>query len=198
MHVCVFSLCICPVKAQACLCLITTDRRRPGGGLRSRLHLAGLIECCLFFAPFFQTSCLSSVSLRADTRNGGKPCHCDDGISAWNETGCFFIYSSLKTGLILLQIRMDQTRKRWKRRLAARSPRPTFCLGILCQSANRWLSSCRWLPTVQVCVTALSPKPHPQDGSPYVYCRISCASEHLTNIISNISRMFEKGAVFHI
>lgn len=33
---------------------------------------------------------MSSVSSRTDTRDGGKRCHCDDEIAAWNETGLNF------------------------------------------------------------------------------------------------------------
>lgn len=148
-HVTHFAPLCCCKHTCTCVCFHSAWWWGGGGLEKCCLHLAGLRECCLFLS-LFQTSCLSSVSPRADTREGGKRCHCYDEIATQSENVLLVKYF-----LVLLQIKMDQTRRRWKRRLGARNPRPTFCLGTLCQSANRWLSLCRWLPTVQVCVPAL-------------------------------------------
>lgn len=182
---CVFRPASAPVTAHACLCLVTTGRRRPWGCLREGGRVGSRSAVCTwlalenavsylfiyFFLPpfcfvFFKPhACHLFLHVQIQGKEENRR-HCDDEIAAWIETGLslfsaffYFLFFGLFSKIsfsVLLQIKMDRTRRRWKRRLGARSPRPTFCLGILCQSANRWLSWCRWLPTVQVC----APEPH--------------------------------------
>lgn len=135
-------------------CMSVFRRNLPKERLKKcSLHLTGFREC--FFLSFSPLPLKKSLTLviwffvQIQDKEGKR--HFHSLFVAFAAT----VSQTLSPGF-LLQTKTDQTRRKWRRRAEAKNPRPIFYLGILCRSANRWLSLCRWQPTVQaslcVCV----------------------------------------------